>query len=158
MNNWWKKEVIYQIYPRSFKDSNDDGIGDINGIIEKLTYLEKLGVDGIWLSPIYQSPMIDNGYDISDYYKIDPLFGTMADFEALIEKAKQLNIRVIMDLVVNHTSDQHLWFKESKNLKIIREEIFIFGGINRLENLKIGLMTQALNNIISIFLVHSSLT
>ena len=158
MNNWWKKAVIYQIYPRSFKDSNDDGIGDINGIIEKLTYLEKLGVDGIWLSPIYQSPMIDNGYDISDYYKIDPLFGTMADFEALIEKAKQLNIRVIMDLVVNHTSDQHLWFKESKNLKIIREEIFIFGGINRLENLKIGLMTQALNNIISIFLVHSSLT
>ena len=158
MNNWWKKAVIYQIYPRSFKDSNDDGIGDINGIIEKLTYIEKLGVDGIWLSPIYQSPMIDNGYDISDYYKIDPLFGTMADFEALIEKAKQLNIRVIMDLVVNHTSDQHLWFKESKNLKIIREEIFIFGGINRLENLKIGLMTQALNNIISIFLVHSSLT
>ena len=158
MNNWWKKAVIYQIYPRSFKDSNDDGIGDINGIIEKLTYLEKLGVDGIWLSPIYQSPMIDNGYDISDYYKIDPLFGTMADFEALIEKAKQLNIRVIMDLVVNHTSDQHLWFKESKNLKIIREEIFIFGGINRLENLKIGLMTQALNNIISIFLVHSNLT
>lgn len=154
-----KKAVIYQIYPRSFKDSNDDGIGDINGIIEKLTYLEKLGVDGIWLSPIYQSPMIDNGYDISDYYKIDPLFGTMADFEALIEKAKQLNIRVIMDLVVNHTSDQHLWFKESKkNLKIIREEIFIFGGINRLENLKIGLMTQALNNIIFIFLVHSSLT
>lgn len=158
MNNWWKKAVIYQIYPRSFKDSNDDGIGDINGIIEKLTYLEKLGVDGIWLSPIYQSPMIDNCYDISDYYKIDPLFGTMADFEALIEKAKQLNIRVIMDLVVNHTSDQHLWFKESKNLKIIREEIFIFGGINRLENLKIGLMTQALNNIIFIFLVHSSLT
>lgn len=158
MNNWWKKAVIYQIYPRSFKDSNDDGIGDINGIIEKLTYLEKLGVDGIWLSPIYQSPMIDNGYDISDYYKIDPLFGTMADFEALIEKAKQLNIRVIMDLVVNHTSDQHLWFKESKNLKIIREEIFIFGGINRLENLKIGLITQALNNIIFIFLVRSSLT
>ena len=117
MNNWWKKAVIYQIYPRSFKDSNDDGIGDINGIIEKLTYLEKLGVDGIWLSPIYQSPMIDNGYDISDYYKIDPLFGTMADFEALIEKAKQLNIRVIMDLVVNHTSDQHLWFKESKKSK-----------------------------------------
>ena len=88
MNNWWKKAVIYQIYPRSFKDSNDDGIGDINGIIEKLTYLEKLGVDGIWLSPIYQSPMVDNGYDISDYYKIDPLFGTMADFEALIEKSK----------------------------------------------------------------------
>lgn len=117
MNNWWKKAVIYQIYPRSFKDSNDDGIGDINGIIEKLTYLEKLGVDGIWLSPIYQSPMVDNGYDISDYYKIDPLFGTMADFEALIEKAKQLNIRVIMDLVVNHTSDQHLWFKESKKSK-----------------------------------------
>ena len=110
MNNWCKKAVIYQIYPRSFKDSNVDGIGDINGIIEKLTYLEKLGVDGIWLSPIYQSPMVDNGYDISDYYKIDPLFGTMADFEALIEKAKQLNIRVIMDLVVNHTSDQHLWF------------------------------------------------
>ena len=113
MNNWWKKAVIYQIYPRSFKDSNDDGIGDINGIIEKLTYLEKLGVDGIWLSPIYQSPMVDNGYDISDYYKIDPLFGTMADFENLIAQAKKRGIAVILDMPFNHTATDNVWFQKA---------------------------------------------
>ncbi|WP_042747747.1 glycoside hydrolase family 13 protein [Lactococcus cremoris] len=112
MKNWWKKAVIYQVYPRSFKDSNDDGVGDINGITEQLDYLKKLGIDAIWLSPLYQSPMVDNGYDISDYYKIDPLFGKMSDFDELLEKAKNIGIRLIMDLVVNHTSNQHLWFKE----------------------------------------------
>ncbi|MDO4670538.1 MAG: alpha-glucosidase [Aerococcus sp.] len=110
---WWKDAVIYQIYPKSFQDSNGDGIGDINGIRSRLSYLNDLGVDAIWLSPIYQSPQIDNGYDISDYYQIDPMFGTMADMEALIDEAHQLGIRIIMDFVANHTSNEHKWFKQS---------------------------------------------
>ena len=117
MINWWKKAVIYQIYPRSFKDSNGDGIGDIRGILEKLDYLKTLGIDAVWLSPVYQSPMIDNGYDVSNYYKIDPIFGTMSDFDLLVNQAKKLGIRLIMDLVVNHTSDQHSWFQESRQSK-----------------------------------------
>ena len=100
-NEWWKKEVAYQIYPKSFKDSNGDGIGDLRGIIEKLDYLEDLGVTLLWLCPIYKSPMDDNGYDISDYYDINPEFGTMADLEELIEKAKNKGIKIIMDLVIN---------------------------------------------------------
>jgi oligo-1,6-glucosidase len=107
--------VVYQIYPRSFQDSNNDGIGDIPGIIEKLDYLACLGIDVIWLSPVYQSPMIDNGYDISDYEDIDPMFGTMADMERLIAEAHKRNIRMVMDLVVNHTSDRHPWFIESRS-------------------------------------------
>lgn len=117
MTNWWKKAAVYQIYPRSFKDSNGDGIGDIQGILEKLDYLKTLGIDAIWLSPVYQSPMVDNGYDVSDYYKIDPIFGTMSDFERLVHQTKEMGIRLIMDLVVNHTSDQHAWFQESRQSK-----------------------------------------
>ena len=113
MNEWWKKEVGYQIYPKSFKDSNNDGIGDIKGITEKLEYLHHLGITLIWICPIYASPMDDNGYDISDYYAVHPDFGTMEDLDELIEKANQLGIKVIMDLVVNHTSDEHNWFKEA---------------------------------------------
>lgn len=113
MTNWWKKAVIYQIYPRSFKDSNGDGIGDIRGILEKLDYLKNLGIDAIWLSPVYQSPMVDNGYDVGDYCKIDPIFGTLSDFDKLVNQSKKLGIRLIMDMVVNHTSDQHAWFQES---------------------------------------------
>ena len=105
--DWWKKAVIYQIYPRSFQDSNGDGIGDIPGILRRLDYLADLGIDAIWLSPVYQSPQDDNGYDISDYEKIDPMFGTMEDMDQLIAKAKEKNIRIIMDLVLNHTSDEH---------------------------------------------------
>ena len=112
-NEWWKKEIAYQIYPRSFKDSNNDGIGDIRGIIEKLDYFEDLGVTLLWLCPIYKSPMDDNGYDISDYYDINPEFGTMADLEELIEKAKNKGIKIIMDLVINHSSDEHAWFQEA---------------------------------------------
>ena len=112
--DWWKSSVVYQIYPQSFKDSNDDGIGDLRGIIEKLPYLSKLGIDVVWLNPIYKSPLVDNGYDIENYREINPIYGTMADFEELLEKAHQMNIKIIMDLVVNHTSDQHQWFKESK--------------------------------------------
>lgn len=114
MTPWWKKAVIYQIYPKSFQDSNGDGIGYIPGIISRLEYLEKLGIDAIWLSPVYLSPGIDNGYDISDYQKIDPQYGTMKDMDNLIKEAKKHHIRIVMDLVVNHTSDQHPWFVEAK--------------------------------------------
>ncbi|RKF13216.1 alpha-glucosidase [Alginatibacterium sediminis] len=111
---WWHNSVVYQIYPRSFCDSNGDGIGDIPGIISKLDYLEKLGVDVIWLSPVYKSPMDDNGYDISDYQDIAPEFGTLEDMLELLKLAKARGIRIIMDLVVNHSSDEHEWFKQAR--------------------------------------------
>lgn len=114
---WWKNSVVYQVYPKSFKDSNGDGIGDIQGIVSELPYLSKLGVDVIWLNPIYKSPMVDNGYDISDYYQINPQFGNLEDFKQLLHAAHQLNLKIILDLVVNHTSDQHKWFKESRKSK-----------------------------------------
>ncbi len=112
---WWKRGVIYHIYPRSFKDSNGDGIGDLPGIIEKLDYLHWLGVDAIWLSPIYPSPMVDFGYDVANYTDVDPLFGTLSDFDWLVQRAHQLGIKVILDFVPNHTSDQHPWFVESRS-------------------------------------------
>ena len=111
---WWKEAVVYQIYPRIFMDSNGDGIGDINGITEKLEYLQELGIDVIWLSPVYQSPNDDNGYDISDYQAIMTEFGTMEDFDRMLSRAHELGIKIMMDLVVNHTSDEHAWFVESK--------------------------------------------
>lgn len=111
---WWKNAVVYQIYPRSFMDSNGDGIGDIQGIVIKLDYLENLGIDAIWLSPVCKSPQDDNGYDISDYQNIDPMFGSLEDMELLITEAKKRNIRIIMDLVLNHSSDEHKWFIEAK--------------------------------------------
>ncbi|MDE6844991.1 MAG: alpha-glucosidase [Lachnospiraceae bacterium] len=114
---WWKEAVIYQIYPRSFMDSNGDGIGDIKGIISRLDYLKYLGIDVIWLSPVYQSPNDDNGYDISDYQSIMDEFGTMADFDELLAGAHERGIRIVMDLVVNHTSDEHKWFMESRKSK-----------------------------------------
>ena len=114
MKAWWKESVIYQIYPRSFCDSNGDGIGDIQGIISKLDYLKELGIDIIWLSPLYQSPNIDNGYDISNYQAISKDFGTMEDFDTLLNEAHIRGIKIVMDLVVNHTSDQHPWFIESQ--------------------------------------------
>lgn len=116
-NNWWKEAVVYQIYPRSFYDSNGDGVGDIQGIIKKLDYLEQLGINVIWLSPVYQSPNDDNGYDISNYQDIMSEFGTMKDMENLINEAKLRNIQILMDLVVNHTSDEHPWFIEAKKSK-----------------------------------------
>ncbi|MCI9282386.1 MAG: alpha-glucosidase [Lachnospiraceae bacterium] len=112
--DWWKNAVVYQIYPRSFMDSNGDGIGDLDGITQKLDYLKELGVDVIWLSPIYRSPNVDNGYDISDYQDIMEEFGSMEDFDRMLEKAHFLGIKIMMDLVVNHTSNQHFWFLESK--------------------------------------------
>src|ERR1700729_3474493 len=117
LENWWKNAGIYEIYPRSFQDSNGDGIGDLNGITERLDYLQKLGVEAIWLSPIYPSPQVDFGYDISNYVGIDPQYGTMADFDRLVGRAQKRNIRVIMDMVLNHTSDKHPWFIESESSK-----------------------------------------
>lgn len=114
---WWKNAVVYQIYPRSFKDSNGDGIGDLQGIYEKLDYLAELGINVIWMSPVYKSPNDDNGYDISDYQDIMDDFGTMDDFDRVLKKAHSLNIKIMMDLVVNHTSDEHKWFIESKKSK-----------------------------------------
>nr|WP_231633261.1 alpha,alpha-phosphotrehalase [Numidum massiliense] len=113
-DQWWRKAVVYQIYPKSFYDTTGSGTGDLQGIIAKLDYLQTLGVDVIWLTPIYESPQHDNGYDISDYYRIDPAYGTMADFEQLLEKAHRRDIKVIMDMVVNHTSTDHEWFQEAK--------------------------------------------
>src|SRR5436190_1999935 len=111
----WQTGVIYQIYPRSFQDSNGDGIGDLRGIAQRLPYLTELGVDAIWLSPIFRSPMADFGYDISDYTDIDPLFGSLEDFDVLLAAAHACGLRVILDLVPNHTSDQHPWFIEGRS-------------------------------------------
>lgn len=111
---WWKTAVIYEIYPRSFKDSDANGTGDLRGIIEKLDYLQNLGIDAIWLTPCYPSPQVDFGYDISDYCAIDPLYGTLADYDQLVREARKRGIRIVMDLVLNHTSDRHRWFEESR--------------------------------------------
>ena len=111
---WWEEAAVYQIYPRSFCDSNGDGVGDLRGILQKLDYIQRLGVDAIWLNPVYRSPGVDNGYDISDYRAIDPLFGTMEDFDRLLAEVHRRGMRLVMDLVVNHTSDQHPWFIESR--------------------------------------------
>jgi alpha-glucosidase len=114
-HDWWKNAVFYEIYPRSFSDSNGDGIGDLNGISSKLDYLRDLGVDAIWITPCFPSPQVDFGYDVSNYLNIDPMYGTLADFDELVHEAKKRNIRIILDFVVNHTSDQHPWFLDSKS-------------------------------------------
>ena len=124
---WWHNSVVYQIYPKSFCDSNNDGIGDLNGIISKLDYLKNLGIDVIWLSPVYKSPNDDNGYDISDYYDIMDEFGTMEDMDRLLKEANNRNIKILMDLVVNHTSSEHKWFKEAiKNKDSKYRDYYIF--------------------------------
>ena len=113
IKKWWHDKVAYQIYPKSFLDTNGDGIGDLRGIISKLDYLKKLGIDIIWLSPIYKSPFVDQGYDISDYYAIAEEFGTMEEFDELLAEAKKRDMYIIMDLVINHCSDQHEWFQKA---------------------------------------------
>ena len=117
-NPWWSNAVVYQIYPRSFQDTNGDGIGDLKGITSRLDYLADLGVDVLWLSPVYKSPQDDNGYDISDYQSIDPLFGTLEDMDELLAEAHKRGLKVVMDLVVNHTSDEHAWFQASRDTGI----------------------------------------
>src|SRR6266851_6897036 len=112
---WWQRGIIYQIYPRSFMDSNGDGTGDLPGITLRLDYLARLGVDAIWISPIFPSPMADFGYDVADYTGVDPLFGSLDDLDRLVEAAHQRGIRVVLDYVPNHTSDQHPWFVESRS-------------------------------------------
>ena len=114
MNSWKKEGIVYEIYVQSFNDSNNDGIGDIRGIIQKLDYLKDLGVNILWLTPIFESPLVDNGYDIADYRKINPQYGTMDDVDEMIEKAHEKGLKIVMDLVVNHTSDKHEWFEKSK--------------------------------------------
>src|SRR4051794_10148461 len=112
---WWRSAVVYQVYPRSFADSNGDGVGDLRGLISKLDYLHRLGVDVVWVSPFYRSPMDDNGYDISDYQDVDPLFGSLADVDDLIAGLHERGMRLVIDVVVNHTSDEHPWFVESRS-------------------------------------------
>ena len=112
---WWKERVLYQIYPRSFNDTNSDGYGDINGITEKLDYFKDLGIGILWLSPVYSSPDFDNGYDVSDYCDINPKLGTMEDMDNLLKVAKEKDIKIVMDLIINHTSSEHEWFKKSKD-------------------------------------------
>ena len=113
--DWWKNGVIYQIYPKSFQDTTGSGSGDIQGIIKRLDYLQLLGIDGIWITPMYVSPQIDNGYDIANYREIDPIYGTMADFEQLIEEAHKRHIRIVMDMVFNHSSTFHDWFQQGED-------------------------------------------
>ena len=113
-HQWWQHAVFYEIYPRSFADSNNDGVGDLKGITSKLDYLKELGINAIWITPCFPSPQVDFGYDVSDYEAIDPMYGTMEDFDKLVAEGKKRDIRVILDFVVNHTSDQHKWFIDSR--------------------------------------------
>ncbi len=113
--SWWKEGIVYQVYPRSFKDGNGDGIGDLQGLISSLDYIQSLGVDIVWLNPVFASPNDDNGYDVSDYCAIMPEFGTMEDFDLLLQELHKRNIRLVIDGVFNHTSDEHIWFKESRS-------------------------------------------
>ena len=159
--HWWHKATIYQIYPKSFMDSNGDGIGDLRGIISKLDYLQKLGITAIWLSPVYQSPMDDNGYDISDYEAIADIFGDMADMEELLAQAKKRGIGIIMDLVVNHTSDEHAWFVEARENPSSPSGITISGAMSPMPCCppilaQPGNMMRPLASIISTSLVKSS--
>ena len=127
MKNWWKESIVYQVYPRSFKDSSGNGVGDIDGIIEKLDHIASLGVDLIWICPIYQSPNADNGYDISDYRKINDEFGGNTAFERLLKAVHNRDMKLMMDLVANHSSDEHYWFQEAKKAKTIPIMTIIIG-------------------------------
>ena len=120
-SEWWRGAALYQIYPRSFADSNGDGIGDLAGAVSRLEYVASLGVDGIWLSPFFTSPMRDFGYDVSDYRAVDPIFGTLADFDALVARAHALGLKVIIDQVWSHTAIDHVWFEESRQSRPCRE-------------------------------------
>uniref|UniRef100_A0A8D8DZT6 Maltase 1 n=1 Tax=Culex pipiens TaxID=7175 RepID=A0A8D8DZT6_CULPI len=126
VSDWWEKAGFYQIYPRSYKDSNGDGIGDLKGIEGKLEYLKGIGMKAFWLSPIYKSPMADFGYDIADFVDIQPEYGTMSDFESLVKKAKELGLKLILDFVPNHSSDEHEWFVKSENRVAGYEDYYVW--------------------------------
>ena len=130
---WWSHAVIYEIYPRSFQDSTGDGTGDLNGITQRLDYLQDLGVDAIWIAPIYPSPQVDFGYDVSDYEAVDALYGTLADFDRLLAEARRRNIRVILDMVLNHTSDQHPWFIDASRARDSRYHDFYVWSDGKLD-------------------------
>ena len=131
MRHWYDQAIIYQIYPKSFQDSNNDGIGDLNGIRKRIPYLKELGINAVWLNPIFVSPQVDNGYDVSNYFAIDPKMGTMEDMDNLIKEMHEAGIHVIMDFVLNHTSDQHPWFQDAiKNPESIYRDYYIFAGEN----------------------------
>ncbi len=115
MDEWWRGAVIYQIYPRSFQDSNGDGVGDLPGITRRLEHIASLGADAVWISPFFKSPMADYGYDVEDYRAVDPMFGTLEDFDALLRRAHELGLRVMVDMVMSHTSNRHAWFLESRS-------------------------------------------
>lgn len=138
----WRKSVVYQIYPKSFNDTTGNGIGDINGIIEKLDYIKLLGVDYIWLTPVYESPMNDNGYDISNYLEINEDFGTMDDFEKLIKVAHQKDLKVMLDIVINHTSTEHEWFKEARKSKDNPYRDYYFFRSSEDERQQIGILNS----------------
>ena len=123
MQDWWRGAVTYQVYPRSFQDTNGDGVGDLPGITRRLGHLADLGVDAVWLSPFFRSPMKDMGYDVSDYQDVDPVFGTLADFDALVARAHELGLKVIIDQVLSHTSDQHPFFAESRRDRLPRRPV-----------------------------------
>jgi oligo-1,6-glucosidase len=126
---WWTRAVVYQVYPRSFQDSDGDGIGDLGGVLQRLDHLADLGVDVLWLSPVYPSPQADNGYDISDYQDVDPLFGTLAQLDELIAELHRRGMRLVLDLVVNHTSDEHPWFAESRASRTSAKRDCTGGGL-----------------------------
>lgn len=132
--DWWKNAVVYQIYPKSFKDSNNDGYGDLQGIISKLKHLKDAGVTVAWLSPIYKSPQVDDGYDISDFKDVDPIFGTLDDFDQLVANASQYGIKILMDLVPNHSSDKHEWFLLSENRTEGYENYYVWADQNATTN------------------------
>ena len=124
--HWWQNGVIYQIYPKSFQDTTGSGTGDLRGVTSRLDYLQKLGVDAIWLTPFYVSPQVDNGYDVANYTAIDPSYGTMADFDALVAEAKARGIRIVLDMVLNHTSTEHEWFRQSLNKESPYRQFYIW--------------------------------
>ncbi len=129
MTHWYDHAIIYQIYPKSFQDSNNDGIGDLNGIRKRIPYLQKLGINTVWLNPVFVSPQVDNGYDVSNYFAIDPHMGTMEDMDSLIKTFHKAGMHVVMDFVLNHTSDQHPWFQDAiKDPHSIYRDYYIFAG------------------------------
>lgn len=166
MDSWWKEAVFYHVYLRSFQDSNGDGIGDLKGLINRLDYIANLGADAIWVSPFYESPHVDFGYDISNHKAVDPRYGTLEDFEILTKEANKRGLKIVVDIILNHTSDEHPLFQESRKSRDSEKEIGSFGAIqNQMEvppitgkdlSVQVGLLMKKLNNIIITFIIHNN--